>query len=193
VEIESHAGELKRNIALLFILSLSLGITHISLSLISRIAAEYKTKEGLYPLSLLLILSSVLPFSLGFKVAGSILIIPGLALLFYAKGLGFFEEIIVLFANILSYIRIGALATMHITFSGIFTRAILSLPDNILGIALAAVLFLLGSGIILASSTFLVFIHSLRLHWVEFFRRFYSGMGEKYMPFREESYYIYEV
>ncbi|GBE55405.1 MAG TPA: hypothetical protein ENH28_00995 [Euryarchaeota archaeon] len=193
LKVTSYVGEIEKDISSLFILSLALGFVHISLSLISRIITEYKSRESLYPVSLLLILLSALFFYSGYTAAGFLIMIPGLVLLFYMKGFGSFEEVISLFTNILSYIRIGALASMHIIFTGIFTMIILSLPRTITGIITGAVLFLLGSAIILASSTFIVFIHSLRLHWVEFFRRFYSSMGERYKPFRQESYYVYEV
>jgi len=185
--------ELIGDIASLFLLSLTLGFAHITLSLLSRISTEYREKKAIYPLSLLLIMISAIPLYLGYIPVGSGLILLGLGSLYYIKRMEFFEEILALLANILSYVRVGALAVMHITISQLFANVVLSLPGNVVGVMIAIVLFFIGTAVILASGTFLVFLHSLRLHWVEFFRRFYSGRGTEYSPFSKERRFIYEI
>lgn len=185
--------ELIGDIASLFLLSLTLGFAHITLSLLSRISTEYREKKAIYPFSLLLIMISAIPLYLGYIPVGSGLILLGLGSLYYIKRMEFFEEILALLANILSYVRVGALAVMHITISQLFANVVLSLPGNVVGVMIAIVLFFIGTAVILASGTFLVFLHSLRLHWVEFFRRFYSGRGTEYSPFSKERRFIYEI
>lgn len=177
-----------QNLQLLLLISFLLGFTHISISLLSRIASK---KDVLYSLSLLLVLwGSALYISHMPKPAAPLLI-AGFAVLIREKGTAVVEELIALAANVVSYARVGALAVIHVTLARLLVGVVESVKDGFLGIVLAALLFVLGAAFILASSTFIVFIQSLRLHWLEFFRRFYSGRGEMFKPLAYKGEYTY--
>jgi V/A-type H+-transporting ATPase subunit I len=59
-----------------------------------------------------------------------------------------------------------------------------------LGIILAVIVFLLGHTYNLAVSILGAFVHTLRLNYVEFFPRFFTGGGERFTPFRLETKYV---
>lgn len=137
-------------------------------------------KDVLYSLSLLLILcGSAIYFTIpGIKIFSLTVLLAGIILLAKDRGLEAVEEIIALAANVISYARVGVLAAIHVTLARLLVNVVAGVQNGIVGMIIAPVLFLLGAALILASSTFIVFIQSLRLHYLEFFRRFYSGKGE---------------
>ncbi|MBI5253193.1 MAG: hypothetical protein HY930_02175, partial [Euryarchaeota archaeon] len=180
------------NIELLFLLSMSVGISHISISILSRSVSDFLGGRAMwYPLSLLVVLwSGVFLVALSSYYARYTMVL-GIALLLAGKRIEALEELLVLCANIISYSRIAILCLLHVTIARLLVSALLFLPAGILGIITGAALFLFGVVLILASGVFLVFIHSLRLHWLEFFKRFYSGVGERFKPFAARREYTY--
>jgi len=84
------------------------------------------------------------------------------------------EQLISSFSHTVSYLRILALNMIHGIFSKMF------LPADPLGF----IAFIFGTVfVILGFEQLLVFLHTLRLHWVEWFTKFYQGTGMKYQPF----------
>jgi len=92
---------------------------------------------------------------------------------------------------ILSYIRLMALGMMTAGI-GMAVNSIAWLVKGIpgLGIILAVIVFLLGHTYNLAVSILGAFVHTLRLNYVEFFPRFFTGGGERFTPFRLETKYV---
>jgi V/A-type H+-transporting ATPase subunit I len=100
------------------------------------------------------------------------------------------DHIIALISNTLSFSRIMALLLVHAILSGIpFTLTGVHAPLStawywwIVGI-------LVGLIIIVPIEGLLSFLNTLRLHWVEWFSKFYVGDGNAYKPLTEESEYI---
>lgn len=88
---------------------------------------------------------------------------------------------------VLSYIRLMALGmvTGGIAMT-INVIAWMVLPIPVVGIVLAMVVLIGGHAYNIAVNVLGAFVHTLRLNYVEFFPRFYSGGGEPFRPFREE-------
>ena len=87
--------------------------------------------------------------------------------------------------DVLSYSRLLALAlaTGGIALTvNILTQMMLAVP--FVGTILAALVFLAGHLFNLVMNMLGSFIHSLRLHYVEFFGKFYESGGEPFNPFK---------
>lgn len=88
------------------------------------------------------------------------------------------EQFISSLSHTISYVRILALNMIHGVFSKLF------LPANPLMLAS----FIFGTlFVILGFEQLLAFIHTLRLHWVEWFSKFYRGTGIRFQPFTIEA------
>jgi len=89
------------------------------------------------------------------------------------------EQVISLVSNTFSYFRILAIGAAHTLFTKLIFDA---------GSSLSIFLFLpiLASGtiMIMGFEGLLAFLHCLRLHWVEWFMKFYSGTGTRFQPLR---------
>jgi V/A-type H+-transporting ATPase subunit I len=100
------------------------------------------------------------------------------------------DHIIALISNTLSFSRVMALLLVHAILSGIpFTLTGVHAPLStawywwVVGI-------LVGLIIIVPIEGLLSFLNTLRLHWVEWFSKFYVGDGNAYKPLTEESEFI---
>ncbi|MFX1520614.1 MAG: V-type ATP synthase subunit I [Promethearchaeota archaeon] len=91
------------------------------------------------------------------------------------------EYILALLSNTISYGRIVALNAVHAILSVLILEPFVGVGFMlwIAGIVLNTILVGLLEGI-------LAFIHTLRLHWVEWFSKFYSGTGKEFKPFESE-------
>ncbi|KAK4441143.1 V-type proton ATPase subunit a1 [Sesamum alatum] len=90
-------------------------------------------------------------------------------------------------SNTASYLRLWALSLAHSELSTVFYEKVLLLAwgyDNfIIRLVGLAVFSFATAFILLMMETLSAFLHALRLHWVEFQNKFYSGDGYKFRPF----------
>ena len=92
------------------------------------------------------------------------------------------EKFISMFSNTLSFVRVGAFAIVHAGFTGaVFVIARLLSGGQEVGIVYWAVVVLGNLGVILLEG-FIVAIQTMRLHYYEFFSKFFTGGGSPYEP-----------
>lgn len=82
--------------------------------------------------------------------------------------------------NSISYVRVGALAIVHAVFARVMLMGVDASPHIVL-----TVLILIGGNIfIIAFETLISFIQTLRLHYYEWFSKFYEGAGTDFEAFK---------
>ena len=92
------------------------------------------------------------------------------------------EKFISMFSNTLSYVRVGAFAIVHAGFTGaVFVIARLVSGGQEGGFAYWAVV-VLGNLFVIGLEGFIVAIQTMRLHYYEFFSKFFQGGGSPYEP-----------
>jgi V/A-type H+-transporting ATPase subunit I len=98
-----------------------------------------------------------------------------------------------LLSNTISYSRILALLMAHWALLLVtYTVAGLVNPagaTSLLGFVLGGVIIVFGNIFVLALEGLIVFIHTLRLHFYEWFSKFYAGTGLEFKPFRQNFFY----
>lgn len=88
-------------------------------------------------------------------------------------------EFLGLVGNVLSYLRIAAIGLASVYLAKVANSMAGFTGSVIVGLILAILIHSLN----LVMGAFSPTIHSLRLHYVEFFRKFYEGGGRPYEPF----------
>ena len=96
------------------------------------------------------------------------------------EGVGhWMESMFASISHTISYIRIMAMKMIHDVFSILFLGILFATPIYI-GAPVFALLTII---MILVLEAAFVFLQDLRLHWVEWFLKFYSGSGVAFKPF----------
>ncbi len=92
-----------------------------------------------------------------------------------------------LLSNTISYSRILALLMAHwALLLVVYQVAGLVTPLGTLGLILSGVVIVFGNIAVLALEGLIVFIHTLRLHFYEWFSKFYGGTGVEFKPFKQK-------
>lgn len=95
-----------------------------------------------------------------------------------------------LLSNSISYSRILALLMAHwALLLVVYTVAGLVGGVAGIGILLAGIIIVVGNLGVIALEGLIVFIHDLRLHFYEWFSKFYKGTGTEFHPYKQNSVY----
>ena len=181
----------------LLLMTLAVGSVHITLGLLLGLWEAFTERNrnhllerggmliGLISLFVLIgQLANILPKAVRTPAVGGLLI--GITLLGVPLGwLGVLMgpiEFIGLIGNILSYLRIAAIGLASVYLAKVANDMAGMVGNLVVGAILAVLIHALN----LVLGAFSPTIHSLRLHYVEFFRKFYEGGGRPYKPFKSQ-------
>lgn len=189
-----HRGSPEEVVSLL-LFTIAVGGGHILLGLVVGMWAAFRDHDrhklleraGMFiGLAGLFLMASViaewLPENL--MTPGVVILLVGIALFSGTQGwIGLLLgpiEFIGLIGNVLSYLRIAAvgLASVYVA------RLANELAGSLGSLAVGLIVAILFHALNIALGAFSPTIHSMRLHYVEFFRTFYEGGGRPFEPFK---------
>ncbi|MCE4612885.1 MAG: hypothetical protein F7C07_03530 [Desulfurococcales archaeon] len=93
-----------------------------------------------------------------------------------------YENLLMAVGNIPSFLRILALALAHTSLMLGFAEIYRILADGPLLTLAAVIVYILGNLLAAGLEGILAFAHSIRLHFYEWFSKFYSGSGVEFKP-----------
>ncbi len=190
--IEPPCVERRTAIIPMLCFTASIGVVHVFLGLFLGALTSLRRKEkreAVYKLvSIIIILciiavvasiSGLFPYVLARPVIIAILVLT--PLLLFAGGLLAPLELLKSIGNIISYVRIMAIGLTSVLLAFVANRLGGLTGDIVTGAAVAGLLHFLNIILGVFSPT----IHSLRLHYVEFFSKFVVQGGRRFEPLRK--------
>jgi V/A-type H+-transporting ATPase subunit I len=174
-------------------LAIGVGVAHVLLGVVLKLVGALRLHQRRHAgeaagtlatvVALLLLLAAAVNVApSGVFTAGVVLLIAGVPVLLLCGGVVGILEVFGIFGNMLSYARIMAIGLSSVILAVVANKIGGAFGNVAVGILLAVLLHLLN----LVLGVFGPTIHSLRLHYVEFFGKFYIPGKKQYRPFRAE-------
>ena len=128
-------------------------------------------------------------FSEGMLTLGLLVMLPLILIVLFTgivegfmEGIGFGVEVFAeTLSHTLSYCRLMALGLVHSVMNNLFL--VLGGVEHGNFPLSSIPIILIGTILVMTVEGLIVFVHSLRLHWIEWFSKFYSGEGIPFKPF----------
>jgi len=177
----------------LLLFAIALGVIHVFLGLIIGIVNSVtlkSTKHVCEKCGMILILTALIilmgifaellpPEAIYATAAFAVIALP---LIIYGAGVFGTIEIMSTVGNILSYARLMAIGMASVILAMVANRLGGAFDILIVGGIVAVLLHIMNIVLAMFSPS----IHSVRLHLVEFFSKFYKGEGVEYRPFKKK-------
>lgn len=184
-----HGFDRERSIVPFLELALALGVVHVLLGLLLAAVNAWRYGERRRALgrgvAALMVALTVLALLVALRVLPSALFTPLVVallvtfpLLVLLEGLVAVIELVGNFGQILSYVRIMAIGTASLMLAVVANEMLGAMGSVLVGVLFALLFHLVNFAMGVFSPT----IHALRLHYVEFFGRFFSPGGTAYRP-----------
>ncbi len=179
----------------LMFIAIAIGIIHVNLGLIIGFINEWKSHglvHAVYAKASWIILEigfALLVLSYFKKIllspfVGVLFLGASILMLIKAEGIIAPVEIPKIFTNILSYVRLMAIGLSSVTLAVIINDSATEFfHQGGLFVLVGILILIIGHIINIMLGLLGSFLHSLRLHYVEFFSKFFYGGAEKYKPF----------
>lgn len=176
----------------LMLLTIGIGAGHVLLGILISIVNHLyrgKTREAGANIAFFVLITASLAvigmmfeyLPKGFLTQGIIVLVLAFFALTALEGIMGPLEFVKALGNILSYVRIMAVGTASVVMALVANR-LGSVSENIaIGVIAAGLFHILNLVLSILSPS----IQSMRLHYVEFFSKFYEGGGRKYTPFKK--------
>jgi len=97
-------------------------------------------------------------------------------------GVEFFDAVVRLFSNLVSFTRLAAFGLMHAALGLVVFEAASALWGGPAGIVLATLVFVGGNAVTFALEALVTGVQALRLEYYELYSRIFSGQGHAFAP-----------
>src|SRR3989338_724248 len=176
-------------------LAIAIGVVHVNFGLIIGFVNELMSHGIIQALNakggwIVLEIGAALLALSYFKIiilpiyVGAVFFIGSLYMIFKGEGIRGLIELPSIFSNILSYARLMAIGLSSVKLAEVINEYAAGMFHKGGFLILAGVLILVvGHAVNIGLGMLGSFLHSLRLHYVEFFTKFFHGGAKRYSPF----------
>jgi V/A-type H+-transporting ATPase subunit I len=117
-----------------------------------------------------------------------------IGMLFMSSFMEVFESILLLIGNTASFLRILGLALAHSGIMyGFASMAERAFEGGIIGIMLGVIAYVFGNILGIALEGIVAYAHCTRLHFYEWFTKFYSGKGKIFAPIKIRTKVLFQT